>query len=308
MEEKVGAAVNSDTEATLRSDAIATRNYKNNVFVDYIGTKERLIEVYNAVKGTNYPKDTDIQINTLKNVLYRFIQNDISFVLDGKLVVLMEHQSTLNENMPIRFLEYISKVYEHMIDKKAYYKRESIMLPRPEFIVFYNGKDDYAEKQVMKLSEAYYDNNGESLELTATVYNINQGMNADILEKSRALFEYATLTSKIHEYSNAGHALEEAIDLAVKYCMGHDIMIPYLEEHGSEIMSILVQEYNFEDELQVAKEEAEERGIRKGRADGIAQGFKENARANARNMKADGMEMALIVKYTGLSEADIAEL
>ncbi|MDR2162735.1 MAG: hypothetical protein LBO70_02140, partial [Clostridiales Family XIII bacterium] len=60
----------------MGSSAEAIRSYKNNVFVDFIGTKEHLIEVYNAVKGTDYPADTDIQINTLKNVLYRFIQND----------------------------------------------------------------------------------------------------------------------------------------------------------------------------------------------------------------------------------------
>ncbi|MDR2610413.1 MAG: Rpn family recombination-promoting nuclease/putative transposase, partial [Clostridiales Family XIII bacterium] len=136
------------------------REYKNNVFIDYIGTKDRLIEVYNAIRGTDYPKDTDIEINTLKNVLYRFIQNDISFVIDGKLVVLIEHQSTINDNMPIRMLEYIAKIYEQMIEGDAYYRKRRIMLPRPEFIVLYNGKEKYDERKVLKLSSLYADGGG----------------------------------------------------------------------------------------------------------------------------------------------------
>jgi hypothetical protein len=271
------------------------RNYKNNVFIDYISTKERLIEVYNAVKGTNYPADTDIQINTLMNVLYRFIQNDISFVLDGKLVVLIEHQSTINENMPIRMLEYISIVYDHMIDNEAYYKKSRIMLPRPEFIVFYNGKEPYDERRVLKLSESFYDKGGESLELNVMVYNINRGKNVDILERSRALYEYATLTSKVREYVDLGNSLEEAIGSAVKYCLEHDIMVPYLKEHGSSIMGILIHEYSFEDELRVAKKEAAERGM----LEGIAKGRVERDTELAQRMAALGKTEAEIAEILG---------
>ncbi|MDR1068764.1 MAG: Rpn family recombination-promoting nuclease/putative transposase, partial [Clostridiales Family XIII bacterium] len=102
------------------------RNYKNNLFIDYIGTKENLIEVYNAVSGKDYSPDTEIEINTLKNVLYRYRINDISFVIDGKLIVLIEHQSTINENMPLRMLEYITELLTGDIDKKAFYQKKQI--------------------------------------------------------------------------------------------------------------------------------------------------------------------------------------
>jgi flagellar biosynthesis/type III secretory pathway protein FliH len=114
--------------------------------------------------------------------------------------------------------------------------------------------------------------------------------------------------------------------------MEHEIMVPYLQEHGSDIMSILVHEYSFEDELRIAKEEAAERslerglaqgieegmlrgisqGIEKGRAEGRADGIEEGREAanmeNARRMKADGVDAALIAKYTGLAKSDIAKL
>jgi predicted transposase/invertase (TIGR01784 family) len=96
----------------------------------------------------------------------------------------------------------------------------------------------------------------------------------------------------------------------------HEIMVPYLKEHGSSIMSILIHEYSFEDELRVAKEAAEERGvlkgIEKGREEGIEKGIKkgreEERIENARRMKADGVDIALIAKYTNLPKEDIANL
>jgi hypothetical protein len=279
----------------------AERNYKNNVFVDYIGTKERLIEVYNAVRGTNYTNDTRVEINTLKNVLYRFIQNDISFVIDDKLVVLIEHQSTINENMPIRMFEYIAKIYEKMIPGDAYYRKNKIMLLRPEFIVFYNGKEAYDEKKQLKLSESYADGGGgESLVLTVNVYNINEGMNRDVLDRSRSLWEYVTLVSKLREYEKAGYPLEKAVDDAVKYCVENDIMVEYLRVHGSEVMSILVHEYSYDDELRVAKEEGMERGLAAGRVERDVE--------VVQRMRAEKFDAALISRITGLSEAEIEKI
>jgi hypothetical protein len=46
------------------------------------------------------------------------MENDISFLLDGKLVVLIEHQSSLNRNMPLRLLLYIGRVYEKIPEKR----------------------------------------------------------------------------------------------------------------------------------------------------------------------------------------------
>jgi hypothetical protein len=290
------------------------REYKNNVFVDYIKSKDKLIEVYNAVKGTNYPQDTKIEVNTLENVLYRFIQNDISFVIDGKLVVIFEHQSTINEAMPLRMLEYIAKIYEQRVKSDAYYRRNNIKLPRPEFIVFYNGKEKYDERKELKLSASYEDGGsgeggGESngagvpqanLVLTVIVYNINPGMNEDLIGKCKALRDYTTLIAKVREYEDEGATLEKAVENAIKYCIANNIMVEYLEKHGSETMGILVHEYSFEDELRVAKEEVAEKSREEGREEGREE--------NARRMKADNMDPALIAKYTGLSEADIERL
>ncbi|GHV90722.1 hypothetical protein AGMMS50268_12250 [Spirochaetia bacterium] len=53
-----------------------------------------------------------MSINTLTDVFFKDQINDLSFTVDNRLVVLIEHQSTINPNMPIRLLMYIARVYE----------------------------------------------------------------------------------------------------------------------------------------------------------------------------------------------------
>jgi predicted transposase/invertase (TIGR01784 family) len=137
---------------------------------------------------------------------------------------------------------------------------------------------------------------GNSLELTVQVYNINPGMNEGLVKKSKSLHDYAMLTAKVRELEEMYGSLEMAVGDAIKYCVENGVMVDYLKEHGSDIMSILVHEYSYEDEMRVAKQE--------GRAEGRTEGLLESAR----RMKTDGIDPALISKYTGLSEDEIAAL
>ena len=57
-----------------------------------------------------------------------------------------------------------------------------------------------------------------------------------------------------------------------------------------------------------AEARAEARGRAEGRAQGRNEGIEETRKDNARRMKADGMDISLIAKYTGLSEEEINDL
>ena len=109
------------------------REYKDSVFSLYLSDPQRLIDVYNAVAKTNYPLDTPVEINTLTDVLYKNQINDLSFVLDGQVVVLIEHQSTINENMALRLYMYSARVYEKITKQKPLYKRKRVKIPVPQF-------------------------------------------------------------------------------------------------------------------------------------------------------------------------------
>ena len=77
------------------------RNYKDTVFITVFHEKAKLIELYNAIFDTDYDENTAIDIVTIKDVLFRTLKNDVSFVLDKRFVVLVEHQSTINGNLQI---------------------------------------------------------------------------------------------------------------------------------------------------------------------------------------------------------------
>ena len=164
------------------------RNYKDSVFVDLfahdITAKENFISLYNALHGTNLDAETtEVQPVMLERVLYMKYYNDIAMLIDGKIVILIEHQSTINKNMPFRFLEYIARIYEKITTKDEKFGRKLVKLPIPEFYVFYNGKDDYPVESVMKLSDAFMQLDGKlrnqlenanyPLEISVKVININ---------------------------------------------------------------------------------------------------------------------------------------
>jgi hypothetical protein len=240
------------------------RKYKDSVFTKLLGDKKKLVEVYNAVDESTYKAD-EIEHNTLPGILFLNRMNDISFTIGNRLIVLLEHQSTINQNMPLRLLLYIAQIYESIVDNKAIYKRMRHIIPRPEFIVLYNGVEEYPDESFLNLSDAFYREAGVAerkpeLELTVRVLNINAGHNRNIMEKSATLKGYATFIAKVREYQADGLALSEAITKAVKYCIGNGILEEFLLIHGAEVINMLNVEFNLDDALQVAREEGAEIG------------------------------------------------
>ncbi|MBQ8804762.1 MAG: hypothetical protein IJZ53_14130, partial [Tyzzerella sp.] len=63
---------------------------------------------------------------------------------------------------------------EDMIRGKNIYGSKLIKIPAPKFVVFYNGKEERPEREVLRLSDAYMTEDEEvSLELVVDVLNIN---------------------------------------------------------------------------------------------------------------------------------------
>ena len=79
----------------------SNRKYKDSVFVDLFSedekAKENFLSLYNALHGTNLPLSSPVENIRLDNVIYMNIINDVSCLVDGKIIVLAEHQSTIRE-------------------------------------------------------------------------------------------------------------------------------------------------------------------------------------------------------------------
>ena len=267
----------------------ANREYKDSLFSRYMCDEpRRLIEVYNAIAGTYYPLDTPIDFNTLDGVLFNNRINDISFTLDNKFIILIEHQSTVNENMPLRMLLYLGRLYEKILENKNIYRKKKIPLPTPEFIVLYNGRDSCPKESYLKLSDAFMDKSRtpvNTAELTVRVLNIKYSENRELVEKSRSLCDYSFFIDLVQKYSREGSELKDAIREAAKECEKCRIMQPFLKEHISEVENMLNVEWNLEDALQVEREE--------GRKEGIDIGIKQSVQSLSRFFPADQIAQML---------------
>ncbi|MBQ7956146.1 MAG: hypothetical protein IJ282_10415, partial [Lachnospiraceae bacterium] len=247
------------------------REYKDRLFRDiFEKDKEALLELYNALNGTDYKNPNELQTVTIENVLYMSMRNDVAFVIAGMLN-LYEHQSTFNPNMPLRFLWYVGQEFQMLIQerKENQYGSKLIMLPAPKCVVFYNGDKNMPDRQVLRLTDAFGRNAKEScLELTVQMLNINFKHNEELMLKCKKLGEYAYLMNEIKSNLQIECTLEQAIEKAIDTCITNGILEEYLRKNKAEVFGMLLTEYNEKEYLSMFKRDAREEGLEEGRQEG----------------------------------------
>ncbi|MCL2411385.1 MAG: Rpn family recombination-promoting nuclease/putative transposase [Treponema sp.] len=275
-------------------------NFKDSVFTKLFSEPDLLRELYCALEGTTLPPDLPVSINTLENVVFMDLYNDISFEIGGKLVVLIEHQSTINPNMALRLYLYNARVFERIIKGKNLYSRNRLSIPWPEFFVLYNGKEPYPDNATLRLSDLFEKPQdlglpkkaNPLLELEVKVININEGKNEAIVNRCKKLAEYSTFIAKTRSFEKDLQDREKAVKAAIKYCSRYDILKEFLETYASEVLNMLLTEWNTEDALAVRFEE----------------GHTEGKREIAKNLLSEGFAVEVIQRTTGLSLEEIQEL
>ena len=96
----------SRNEIFQRLEDNGNREYKDSLFVYLFGNekyKRFTLELYNAINGTHYTDEDEVEITTLEKVVYINVKNDVSFLISGKMN-FYEHQSTYSANIPLRML------------------------------------------------------------------------------------------------------------------------------------------------------------------------------------------------------------
>ena len=101
----------NNTETKSQNASSPNREYKDSVFVDLhsndiVLREQAVMDIYNALHDKKIDKKDKIRFMKLEHVFFHKVRNDVSFIVEGKILVLLEHQSTINENMPYRCLEY----------------------------------------------------------------------------------------------------------------------------------------------------------------------------------------------------------
>ncbi|MDE6845656.1 MAG: hypothetical protein K2J99_07810 [Lachnospiraceae bacterium] len=241
------------------SEPNVQRNYKDTVFRMLFKEKENLLSLYNALNGTDYTDVDNLEITTLENAVYMSYKNDISFVFAFELL-LYEHQSTLNPNMPLRDLFYVSSVLQGRVRDNDLYSSRIVKIPEPKFIVFYNGTDNQPEQQFLRLSDAFEKKQEKpALELAVIVYNINLGHNPELLEACKLLKEYVQYVEQVRTFAKE-ISFATAVEKAVDYCIRNGILSDFLSRNRAEAIAMSIFEYDEEKHLRNEREEGREEG------------------------------------------------
>ena len=253
--------------------------FKDNVFCMLFREKKNLLELYNALNDTDYTNVDDLAVTTLSGGVYMKYKNDASFVF-GQDLYMFEQQASMNPNMPLRFLHYVSDVYREMYPNSELHRRTMLKIPVPHFVTFYNGRDGMNdEEMVLKLSDMFNDSVSvvgtgfePELELKVRVININpncgeesdDGSSADsknrkvpeILNKCHILRDYMTFVNKVNEKKYSENMdIRTAVTEAVDECITNGILSDFFSEHREEVIDVSVYDYDEEGRMRVEREE-----------------------------------------------------
>ena len=259
------------------------RAYRDSLFRDIFNNADRLPEIYEALLGVRTTA-SDITLATINETLFSGIKNDVGFIVGNQHVLLTEHQSTVNANMPLRMLMYLSEVYRRYVDADAVYRKRLIPLPAPKFYVFYNGIEKMPDTWSLHLSDAFEGRKAD-LELAVEIININNQPGRPILEKCHALKSYSVFVAKVRESVKNGSTLEAAVGEAVRYCIANDYLGGYFrQKQKEEVFDMLNFVWDQERALEIRAEEARAEGLSQGLSQGVSQGVLETTITAIRNV------------------------
>lgn len=254
------------------STAETIRNHKDTVFRMLFREKKNLLELYNALNGTAHTDETALAVYTLENSIYMNVKNDVSLLFDGELC-LFEHQASVNPNLPLRDLSYVTRQLERYTEGRSLYGRRLVRIPEPRFVVFYNGVEEQPEQSVLRLSDSFLKRTRHpELELKVRILNVNYGKNRELMERCRTLEGYSILVARIR--ANAKELpMGEAVDRAVTECIRENILADFLTRQRAEVKAMSIFEYDEARERKLLQESYLEEGIEIGMEKGIKQGI-----------------------------------
>ena len=286
----------------------ANREYRDRLFKFIFGNpqhKEWTLSLYNAVNGTNYTDANAVELDTIENVVYMGMKNDVSFLI-GDTLNFYEQQSTYNPNMPMRFLVYAGMIYSKYIETNQDYLQYSSSqqkAPTPKCVCFYNGTAEKEDRITLSLSDSFA---GESdIEVKVLMLNVNYKHNQALLDACNPLREYSWFVNQIRTNLQTLDNLEKAIDAAFEE-MPEDFLIrPFLLSNRAEVKRMCITEYDeakhmaqmeklAEDNLRIGEERGEKRGEKRGEERG-------EIRAFARLVKAGLLSVSEAAKFANMT-------
>ena len=236
------------------------RTIKDSIFTFLFGEPEYTMELYQALHPEDTTvKDSDVKLVTLQNVLANGLYNDLGFQVRGKLILLVEAQSTFSENIPLRMLLYLAATYKDYVEehKLSLYREKKVSIPRPELYVVYTGNKKHVPDE-LKLS-SLFEGDG-SVELSVKVLR-DDG-------KGSIVDQYIAFSKIVDEQVKLHGRTDEALYETLRICRERKILKPFLDSREKEVVDIMTalfdQQKVWEIELHNVAQENLNEGEKKG--------------------------------------------
>ena len=285
FEQKQSDSFRIKTETVTESDSqksdVKTTS-KDSVFRDLFGDRKYALQLYQAI----HPEDTDVTEAdignvTIKNIFTDQQYNDLGMTVRGKLLLMLEAQSSWTVNIIIRIFLYLAHTWNEYIEstRQNRYGSKKLAVPRPEFYVIYSG-DRKDRPEWLRLSEEFFEGNREYLEVNVKVlYGDGKG---DIIS------QYVDFTKVYNEQVRLYGKTREAVLSTIRICQDRNVLKEYLSGREKEVINIMMGLFDQEKAVEQFGNEKKEEGREEGKL--------ESKKEAAINMKAEGLPESMIAK------------
>lgn len=235
--------INMDTINSERTEQkeVMKRTIKDSVFTDLFQNKKYLLQLYKSLHPEDDVTEDDLTDVTIKNVLTDNIYNDLGFVVEDRLMIFVEAQSSVwTVNIIVRALMYLAQTWHDYFErtKQNLYKSKKVQMPMPEIYVLYTGERKTRPSEIF-LSQEFFD--GKECGIDVRVKMIYDGKEGDIIN------QYVLFTKICNEQMKEHGRTRKAVMEAIRICKDRDVLREYLSNRESEVVSIMMVLYDEEE-------------------------------------------------------------
>ncbi len=316
-----GATVKLDVSCiTARPEGedsrMAKHRAKDSVFTDLFRDKRYLLQLYQALhpedKAATEDSLTDITIN---NVLINGQYNDLGFMVNGKLMILTEAQSTWSMNIVVRALLYlVQSLQEHLDREKAdLYGSRKVELPESEIYVIFTGERKKRPKEI-SLMEEFFENRHSAVEVKVKM--LYGTVNPERTDGEDIIGQYVIFSKVFNEQVRVYGRTVKAVSETLRICMDRNVLKDYLESRKKEVVTMMMDLYDqdrileihIESEKKIAAEEARKEGMRAGMKEANREAEKEKTAAIERMLKLGKLSVEEIADCQSVSAQIVREI
>ena len=180
---------------------------------------------------------------TIENVLTDNLYNDLGFIVNNKLMILIEAQSTWTMNILVRVLLYLAQSYHEYFQRTSqnYYKSKKVKMPKPELYVIFTGNKGRKPDKVF-LSREFFQ--GEEIDIEVKAKVIYEGNTDDIIN------QYIVFCKVFNEQTKQHGMKQKAIMETIRICKDRNVLREYLLDREKEVVTIMMSLF---DEEQIMK-------------------------------------------------------